>query len=78
MVCFDEHYVKPDSLVVDPVYGEPLQRYVVFHENGRELARFALPAKPGTTRWEIQSAARDALKHARRRRRLSLELQLVA
>jgi hypothetical protein len=78
MVCFDEHFARLDGLVVDPASGEPLQRFVLFHEDGRELARFVLPAAQGLTRWEILSAARDALKDARRRHRAPARMQLVA
>jgi hypothetical protein len=79
MVCFDEHFVKFDTLVYDPATNEPLQRFVVFHEDGRELARFVLrPSQGGLTRWEIQSAAKDALRAARRRRHSPARLQLAA
>jgi hypothetical protein len=69
MVCFDEHYVKFDVVVADPVTGDPLQRFLVFHEDGREMARFVLPRTGSLTRWEIQAAAREALQEFRRRRR---------
>ena len=78
MVCFDEHYVKFDTLVNDPANGDPLQRFIVFHEKGREMARFVLRATGDLTRWEIQSAAKEALKEARRRRSAPARLQLVA
>jgi len=78
MVCFDEHFVKFDTMVVDPANGDPLQRFLVFHEEGRELARFVLPAKGTLTRWEIQAAAKGALKAFRKRRRAPARLQLVA
>jgi hypothetical protein len=78
MVCFDEHYVKFDTMVVDPANGDPLQRFVVFHEDGREMARFVLPTGQNTTRWEIQWAAKEALREARRRRRTPNRLKLVA
>jgi hypothetical protein len=78
MVCFDEHFVRFDTMVYDPATNEPLQRYAVYHEDGRELAKFVLAAKSGLTRWEIQSAAKEALKAARRRRHAPARLDLAA
>ena len=80
MVCFEEHYVKFDTLVTDPVSGAALRRFAVFHEEGREVARFVLDANTDLTRWEIQSAAREALYEARRRRRTPVKsrMQLAA
>jgi hypothetical protein len=78
MVCFDEHYVKFDTLVADPATGDSLKRFIVFHEEGKEIARFVLPNNGSLTRWEIQAAAKDAIKLARRRRRQPARLQLVA
>ncbi len=78
MVCFDEHFVKFDTLVHDPATGDPLKRFIVFHETGDEVARFVLPASGELTRWEIQYAAKDALKEFQRRRRAPARLRLVA
>lgn len=77
MVCFDEHYVKFDTVVADPVTNDPLLRYIVYYEDGREMARFVLP-KREHTRWEIQAAAKEALQEFRRRRRAPARLKLVA
>jgi hypothetical protein len=78
MVCFDEHYVKFDTMVHDPATGDPLKRFIVYHEEGEEVARFVLPAAGEVTRWEIQYAAKDAVSAFRRRRRAPARLQLVA
>jgi hypothetical protein len=73
MVCFDEHFVGFDSVVCDPATGEKLQRFVVFYESGEERARFVLPMKAlgeMPTRWEIQAAAKEALRAFDRKARL--------
>lgn len=78
MVCFDEHFVKFDTVVNDPVTGDPLRRFVVFHEDGDERARFALHSFGELTRWEIQAAAKEALKEFERRRRAPARMRLAA
>ena len=77
MVCFDEHYIKLDCIVHHPVTGDPLKRFVVHHESGEALTRFVLPAGKELTRWEIQAAAKDALKEQARRVRRPVPLRLV-
>ena len=77
MVCFDEHFVKFDAVVADLVNGDPLQRFIVFHEDGREMARFVLRQTGNLTRWEIQAAAKEALQEFRRRRRSPQRLHLA-
>ena len=78
MVCFDEHFVKFDTMVSDPVTGDSLKRFIVYHEEGEERARFVLASKADLTRWEIQAAAKESLKAFQRRRRAPARLRLVA
>lgn len=78
MVCFDEHFVKFDTVVSDPVTGDALKRFIVYHEEGEERARFVLPSTGELTRWEVQAAAKEALKEFQRRRRTPTRLRLVA
>ena len=78
MVCFDEHYVKFDTVVNDPATGDALKRFIVFHESGDEVARFVLASNGDLTRWELQYAAKDALKVYVRRKRAPARLSLVA
>lgn len=76
LVCFDEYYVQFDSIVSDPVTGDPLKRFIVYHEEGEERARFVLRAVE-LTRWEIQDAAKEALRVFQRRRARPARVRLV-
>ena len=78
LVCFDEHFVRFDRIVDDPVTGEPLRRFLVFHEEGEERSRFVLSPKGDLTRWEIQYAAKEALKATGRRNRKPTRIALVS
>lgn len=78
VVCFDMHFSKFEAQVTDPVTGDRLDRYAVFHESGDLRARFTLPAGREPTRWEIQAAAKEALRAFERRARQPARLKGAA